>query len=276
MSYLLGFVDFVFSPLLILWHHRRLIGLLVKREIEAKYKGSLLGLLWMIAMPIAMLCIYTVVFGVIFESHWPDQTKEGITVTALYIYSGLILFTIFSENIGRAPGLVLENTSYVKKLVFPLEILPWVSIISSLVPAAVSFLVFFALYLATFGIPPWTALLLPVLVVPLVLIVVGLSWLLAALGVFFRDLRHAMGLVVMVVMFSAPLFFSLNAVPENMRPYLSINPMVIPLEASKNFLFRGSTAIPGNFWLYLAIAWAMAALGRYAFARLRWGFADVV
>lgn len=276
MSYLFGFVDFLFSPLLILWRHRRLIGLLVKREIEAKYKGSLLGLLWMIAMPIAMLCIYTVVFGIIFESHWPDQTKQGITVTALYIYSGLILFTIFQDNIGRAPGLVLENISYVKKLVFPLEILPWVSIAGSLVPAAVSFLVFLALYLATFGIPPWTTLLLPVLVLPLVLIVAGLSWLLAALGVFFRDLRHVMGLVVLVVMFSAPLFFSMSAVPETMRPYFVINPMLIPLEASKNFLFHGTTAIPGNFWLYLAIAWAIAAFGRYAFARLRWGFADVV
>jgi len=276
MSYLVGFAEFIFSPILILWRHRRLIGLLVKREVEAKYKGSLLGLLWMIAMPAAMLCVYTVVFGLVFQSHWPDQIGEGITVTALYIFSGLILFTIFSENIGRAPGLVLENTAYVKKLVFPLEILPWVSIFSSLVPAAVSFLVFLALYFVTFGMPPWTALLLPILVLPLILIVAGLSWILAALGVFFRDLRHVMGIVVMVTMFSAPLFFSMSAVPSQLRPYFAINPMLIPLEASKNFLFRGSIAIPGNFWLYLVIAWVTAAFGRYAFARLRWGFADVV
>jgi len=276
MSYLVGFAEFIFSPILILWHHRRLIGLLVRREVEAKYKGSLLGLLWMIAIPVAMLAIYTVVFGLIFQSHWPDQIGEGVTVTALYIFSGLILFTILAENIGRAPGLVLENTAYVKKLVFPLEILPWVSIISSLVPAVVSFLVFLALYFVTFGMPPWTTLLLPVLVVPLILIVAGLCWLLAALGVFFRDLRHVMGIVVMITMFTSPLFYPLSSVPEDLRPYFTINPMLIPLEASKNFLFQGSLAMPGNFWLYLAVAWATAVLGRYAFARLRWGFADVV
>ena len=169
------------------WQHRRLILSLARREIESRYRGSFLGLVWSFLTPLLMLAVFTFVFSVVFQARW-QVPVGGKGQFALLLFSGLIVFNIFAECINRAPGLVLEHATYVKKVVFPLEILPWVSLLGALFNVLASLVVLLVLYVMVLGAPPWTAILFPVIVLPLILLVMGLSWFLASVGVFVRDL----------------------------------------------------------------------------------------
>lgn len=160
------------------WRNKSLILKLVQREVVGRYKGSVLGIFWSLATPIFMLLIYTFVFSVVFKARWGGGS-DSKTEFALLLFAGLIIFNLFAECVGRAPGLILANVNYVKKVVFPLEVLPWVSMGSALFHFAVSLGVWLAAYLVLFGVPHWHVLLMPMVVLPLVLFVMGLSWALA-------------------------------------------------------------------------------------------------
>lgn len=257
------------------WRHRRLIRSLVARELQARYRGSLLGTGWTIILPLLMLTTYTFVFVGIF--HNSNQEVEGQKLDfTLALFVGLIVFTLFSEVFIRSPGLLLENVSFLKKVPFPIEVLPWISVSVALVNAAVAFTILILFYLVRIGVPPPAALAVPVILAPLIMVLMGLSWFLASAGVFLRDLRPLMGPVSNLIMFLSPVFYPLSALPERFRPFMYWNPLTIPIQDIKVALFLGRLADPlpwlGSLGLGGVVMWA----GYWWFEQTRHAFADVV
>ena len=257
------------------WRNRQLIRNLVQREVLGRYKGSVLGIFWSLATPIFMLAVYTFVFSVVFKARWGGGS-DSKTEFALLLFAGLIIFNLFSECIGRAPGLILANVNYVKKVVFPLEVLPWVSMGSALFHFAVSLGVWLVAYLVLFGVPHWHVVLLPLVVLPLVLFVMGLSWALASLGVYLRDVGQIIGLVITVLMFLTPIFYPASALPEAYQPLMFFNPLTLPIEMARDMLYWGKVPQLGTLAIYAAGAGAFAMLGFASFQKRRKGFADVL
>jgi lipopolysaccharide transport system permease protein len=259
-----------------LWRNRQLIRNLIHREVVGRYKGSMLGIFWSLATPIFMLAVYTFVFSVVFKARWGNSGSDSKTEFALVLFAGLIIFNLFSECVSRAPGLILANVNYVKKVVFPLEVLPWVSMGSALFHFAVSLGVWLVAYLGLFGVPHWHALLLPLLLVPLVLFVMGLSWALASLGVYLRDVGQIIGLVITVLMFLSPIFYPASSLPEAYQPIMFFNPLTLPIEMARDLLYWGKLPSMMLLALYAAGSLACAVLGFAWFQKTRKGFADVV
>lgn len=255
---------------------RKLIFRLARREILARYKGSLLGQLWAVLNPLLLLAVYTFVFSVVFQMRWGSIGGQSTGQFALLVFSGLILFNIFAECVTRAPGLMLENVSYIKKLVFPLEILPYVQMAGALFSAVIGMAILALFYPFVFGAPPATALLAPLIFLPLILLVMGLSWLLASVGVFLRDVRQMIGLAVTVVMFMSPVFYPVEMVPPAFRLLLKFGPLAIPMEEMKAVLFWGRLPDWQALGLYSLASLLVAVAGFWWFMRTRKAFADVV
>lgn len=263
------------NPISTAWRYRALIVRLSLREIQAKYRGSLFGLLWSVVTPILMVCTYAFVFTYIFQPRW--TVEDGVEANfVLLLYSGFLIYGLFGECLGRASGLVLENPSYVKKVVFPLEVLPIVSLLTASVNFFIGLCVLLIIYLFMYGVPPATALLLPVVLLPLLLLALGMSWIVAALGVYLRDIGHIVGVLISVLMFLSPIFYPITAVPETVRPILMANPLTPVLEASKDVLFWGRIPELGSLVGALAVTALIAFVGFKIFNWLRTGFADVV
>ncbi|MBN2645381.1 MAG: ABC transporter permease [Desulfuromonadaceae bacterium] len=258
-----------------LWHHRQLIVSLVRREVVGRYRGSVLGLLWSFFNPVFMLAVYTFVFSVVFKARW-SVANESRAEFALVLFAGLIFFNFFAECLNRAPGLILANANYVKKVVFPLEVLCWVSCGSALFHALVSLVVWLLFYLVVVGVPPLSVLLFPLVLLPLVLLTMGLSWLLASLGVFLRDVSQIIGIVMTILLFLTPIFYPLTAIPEQYRGYVYANPMTFIIEQARDLLcFHQPLHWPGLGLLTL-IALVVAWGGFAWFQKTRKGFADVL
>lgn len=257
------------------WDHRSLIRVLVKREVIGRYRGSLLGILWSFFNPLLMLAVYTFVFGVVFKSRWNVESDSKIEF-ALLLFAGLIVFNLFAECVNRSPVLILSNVNYVKKVVFPLEILPWVALGSAAFHAIISWSVWLAAYLIFFGIPHATVLLLPLVMLPLIFLIIGLTWWLASLGVYLRDVSQFVGVFVTVLMFLSPIFYPASALPEWFRNFLIINPLTTVVEQVRDVMFWGK--FPD--WLMLAVSFLIsiiiAWLGFAWFQKTRKGFADVI
>lgn len=222
-----------------------------------------------------MLAVYTFVFTVMFKARWASGSANTGEF-ALHIFSGLLIFGIFAETVSRAPLLIHENVTYVKKVVFPLEVLPGVVLGAALFNAAVGFVIFFIFYGLVIGPPPVTALVLPVLIAPLLFFTLGLSWLLASLGVFVRDVRYVVTVLISVMMFLSPIFYPASALPEKMRPYLLLNPIAPVLDSVKGALFNGILPdwilFGGALSLSLLVSWA----GYSFFMLTRRAFSDVI
>jgi len=259
-----------------LWRNRALIKSLTQREVVGRYKGSMLGIFWSLATPIFMLAIYTFVFSVIFKARWGAGGSDSKTEFALVLFAGLMIFNLFSECISRSPGLILSNINYVKKVVFPLEVLPWVSMGSSLFHFVVSLGVWLVAYLLLFGVPHWHVLLLPLVLVPLVLFVMGLSWALASLGVYLRDVGQIIGLAITVLMFLTPIFYPASSLPPAYQPLMFLNPLTPPIEMTRDLLYWGKLPNMTLLALYAVGSLACAVLGFAWFQKTRKGFADVL
>lgn len=257
------------------WRNRALIIALIKREVIGRYRGSFMGILWSFFNPIVMLAIYTFVFSFIFNSRWAGA-GDSKAEFALILFAGLMVFNLFGECVTRAPNLIISNANYVKKVVFPLEILPCVIAGSSLFHALVSLIVWLLAYCVFFGIPPLTLFYLPLVIAPLVLIILGLSWGLAAIGVYMRDVAHFIGLVTSGLMFLAPIFYPATAVPEEYRHLLLLNPLTVAVENVRAVLFFGQQPDWQALGIYACIAIAVAYLGFAFFQKTRKGFADVL
>lgn len=263
------------QPFAVAWQHRRLIWRLSKREIEAKYRGTLLGMFWGFALPLATLAVYTFVFTNIFHARWTTPTGQTSEV-ALLMFSGILFYGVFAETVNRSPSLVTDHVSYVKKVVFPLEILPWVAVTTAICTSAMGFSMLFAASLAVSGLPPAQFPLFFALFVPLVLFALGLSWFFASLGVFVQDIKQIIGVGTTLLMFLTPILYPVAAVPQDVRWILSLNPLTPIIELSKVALFFG-----GDFdWRTLValtlFSWAVAWLGLAWFMKTKKAFADVI
>jgi lipopolysaccharide transport system permease protein len=195
---------------------------------------------------------------------------------ALLYFSGLILFDFWFDCINRAPALLLENVPYIKKVVFPLEILCWVALAGALFRVVVSGAILLAFYLAIDGVPPASALAVPVTLVPFALVALGFMWFLSAAGVYLRDLRQAVVVVAPTAMFLSPIFFPLAVVPEPFQTLLYLNPLTLIVETVRAALFLGQWPDWTALAAYSGVAWFFAWAGYAWFLRLRGGFADVV
>lgn len=258
-----------------LWRNRHLIKTLVKREVIGRYRGSLMGILWSFFNPVFMLVVYTFVFSVVFKARWTGGS-DSKTEFALVLFAGLIVFNLFSECFNRSPALILSNVNYVKKVVFPLEILPWVTLGSALFHALISLGVWLIAYSIFFGTPHLTVFLLPLVIVPLVLFVMGVTWGMASLGVYLRDISQFIGVVTTVLMFLSPIFYSANALPEAYRSLLLLNPLTLVIEQARDVLFWGRIPDIKALMLYLVGSTMVAWVGFAWFQKTRKGFADVL
>ena len=258
-----------------LWHNRFLIRTLIQREIAGKYRGSVLGLLWAFFNPVFMLLVYTLVFSVVFKTRW-SVGSDSKSEFALVLFAGLIVFNLFAECIGRAPMLVLSNASYVKRVVFPLEILAWVTMGSAFFHASVSLLVWLVAYGVVIGMPHMSVLWMPLVVLPLVFLTMGVSWALASLGVYLRDISQLIGIVITTLMFLSPIFYPVTALPPDYQFLLFINPLTPIIQMTRDVLYWGN---PPNFTvlgLTFVVSAVVAWLGYAWFQRTRKGFADVI
>lgn len=270
--------DFSITPVELvasLWRHRSLIAASVKREVLGRYRGSVMGILWSFFNPLFMLAVYTFVFSVVFQARWSGGSGSK-TEFALVLFAGLMMFNLFAECINRAPGLILSNVNYVKKVVFPLEILPAVTLLAALFHLLISLGVWLLAYVIFFGVPHATVLYLPLIVLPLVVFIMGLGWALASLGVYLRDVSQFIGLITTVLMFLSPIFYPATALPEAYRHLLYLNPLTPVIEQTRDVLFWGKNPdflMLGLYWLITAI---IAWLGFAWFQKTRKGFADVL
>lgn len=258
-----------------IWTHRHLAGLLVARNVEMSFRGSFLGKLWAALVPLLRLAVYTTVLGFILKVRWPGQHNTPLE-TALLYFVGLTFYDFFMESVSTAPGLMLDNVNFVKKVVFPLEILPFASLGASLVRLCVTSAILLAFFLAIRGIPPLAALAIPIVIAPFALLVLGAVWFLSALGAYVRDLRQLMGVLALVMMYLSPIFFPLAMVPARARAFFYANPLAFPIESTRAALFAGQWPYWPGLAAYAVVALLFAAAGYRWFLRVKPGFADVV
>lgn len=265
----------VLDPYVTAFRHRELIWRMARREIESRTKATILGTAWLVISPLLLLGVYTFVFTVIFTSRWNIGDGAHVSV-ALLMFSGLTAFGFVAECVSRAPGLVLENTSYVKKVVFPLEVLPWISLIGSLVTVVINMALMVIAHIIINGLPPVTVILTPIVLAPLALMTLGVSWFLASLGVFLRDVRQLTSFIVSFLMFLGPVFYPLTAVPEHLRHLMYFNPLTPAIEQLRQVMFLGEWPDMKIYTITLVAGLIVSALGYVWFMKTRKGFADVL
>lgn len=255
--------------------NREMIFMLIKREVISRYRGSVMGIFWSLIYPIVLLSVYTFVYHVVLKGKWRggDETK---TEFALIFFAGFLVFMFFSECISRATTMILTNVNYVKKVVFPLEVLPYVTIGAALFQLFVSFFVWVVFYFLLRGLPSWTIFYFPLVLFPCVLFIISASWFLAALGVYYRDIPQLINLILSVLMFCTPIFFPLSAVPEAYRSLFYLNPLTFIVEQTRDVLIWGK----GPHWtsmLLVTVGYAILTwLSFIWFQKVRKGFADVL
>lgn len=254
---------------------RDLIWQMTMREVVGRYRGSILGLFWSFFSPILMLTIYTFVFSVVFKARWGGG-EESRFEFALILFCGLIVFNLFAECITRAPSLIVGNVNYVKKVVFPLEILPLVAMGAALFHGVVSLGVLLVFYVLVSASLHWTIIFAPLVILPLLLTTLGLSWFLASIGVFVRDVSQTIGLLMTVFMFVSPIFFPVSAIPAKYQDYIYMNPLTFIIEQMRDVLIWGKLPSWSGLCAVMLIGTLVAWLGLVWFQKTRKGFADVL
>ncbi len=261
-----------------------LIRQMTWRDIAGRYKGSMIGVLWSFLTPLLMLTLYTLVFGVMFKVRWTSASPPGSSMQlgespadfALVLFVGLIMHSFMAECMTRAPNLVIGNVNFVKRVVFPLEVLGWSVITSALFHGAISLIVLLLISIIMHGTVPWTVVLLPLVLVPFATLVLGLTWFLSATGVFVRDIGQAVQPLVTVLLFLSPILTPPSAVPEWLRPVLFLNPITVPVEQARALLIWGVLPDWWQLAAYSVVALLVAWAGALWFARCRPAFADVL
>ena len=260
-----------------IFRHRFLVGQLARRSVMGSFGGSAGGLAWVVAKPLLMLAVYTFVFGYVFKSRFFRGSEAHDPFEfALALYAGLAAFTVFAELIGKAPGLVVSNANFVKKVIFPVGMIVVAEFVAILFYFLVGMALFVPMMFFHYGSLPWTALAAPMVVVPLFMMTLGLGWFLASLGVFLRDVSQVVPLVVTVFMFLSPIFVPLEALPEGVRGWVELNPVTWAVENLRGVFFLGQ--LPGatstvlQYGLGLLTMW----LGWAWFRKTQRAFADVL
>ncbi|MCL6443696.1 MAG: ABC transporter permease [Alicyclobacillus sp.] len=264
------------NPLLLFWRSKDLILQLTRRDIISKYKGSFLGITWSFITPLLMLAVYTFVFSVVFKARWNVNSTNNRVEFALVLFCGLSAYNFFSEVVLRSPGLILNNVNYVTKVVFPLEILSVVAILSSGINFMTNVMILLIGLLLLMGVIHWTVVFFPLVVLPIVLLALGLSWLLASIGVFFRDIGQFMAVFIQALVFLSPIFYPVTAIPKGFRFLIYLNPISYVAEDMRQIMVWGH--MPNWQWLCVGtlVGTCVAALGYMWFQRTKGGFADVL
>lgn len=254
----------------------QLIFQMTRREVLGRYKGSVFGLVWSLFNPILMLTIYTFVFAVIFKARWAGTLGDSKLEFALILFVGIAVYTILADSINQSPSLITNNSNYVKRVVFPLEILPFISMGSTLFHIGISFMVLIAGLFLMNGFVSWTIILLPLVLLPLIIFSIGISWFLASLGVFIPDIRQATGIFSTALMFLSPIFYPVSALPERIQQWAFLNPLTFIIEQARAVLVFGVIPDWRGLFVYGFFACCCAWLGFVWFQKTRKGFADVL
>ena len=241
-----------------------------------RYRGSLLGLTWSFLTPLLMLGVYSFVFVGVFRASWPGTAKGGGLEFALQVFAGLVVFNLFAEMTSRAPNLIVEQPNLVKKVIFPVELLTWVTVLSGLFHLLIGVVSLLLVLLLSRGGLPVTALALPLVLLPFLPFLLGLGWFLSALGVFVRDVGQVMTMVVSLSMFMSPVFYSLSTLDARWQFWMRLNPLTLIIEQVRAVLLQGQWPAWGALGLYALLACAFAAAGATFFQLTRKGFADVL
>lgn len=253
-----------------------LIKELTIRDIYSKYKGSILGVFWSVVIPIGMLLVFSFVFGEIFKTKWPGNREGSMVDFAINLYIGLSIFWFFSDVLGRASGLVTTVPSFVKKVIFPLEILPVVSLLGALFHLCINLILICVALLMAKGTLPLEVLMLPVIIVVTFPFLLGVGLFLGALGVYVRDITAIMGVVLNMLMFLSPIFYPLSAIPHHLQWLFELNPVTLIIENCRGVLMHGFYPQWEKLGVYLVCSMLMWFLGHKVFKATRGGFADVI
>jgi lipopolysaccharide transport system permease protein len=257
-----------------LFRHRSLVIELTKREFSGKYRGSFGGMAWSFAQPLFLLTVYTIAFGVILKARW--GFSGGTANYAVMLFAGLIIFNAFSECLIRSTNLISGNPNFVKKIVFPLELLPVIMVATAMIHALIAMAVWFLGYFALFGTPKGTAVLFPVILICLIPVMLGTGWLLAAVGVIVKDIGQLTGMLSQTLLFLTPIFYSIEAAPPVLQKLLMLNPLTFIVEQFRRVLFYGEMPALKGLLIYFVLASVFAWASLALFRRLRPAFADMV
>ncbi|MFT4797844.1 MAG: lipopolysaccharide transport system permease protein [Candidatus Azotimanducaceae bacterium] len=259
-----------------LWQNHSLIFQLTWRDISGRYRGSLFGLGWSFINPFLMLIVYTFVFSVLFKARWGIEGEDNKSVFAVILFVGLICHSFLAEILMGSPALIRSNVNYVKKVVFPLEVLSVVTLLSALFHSLMSFCVLMIVVLALNGFIHWTAIIAPIIFLPLVVLALGLSWILASIGTYFRDISQAIGIITTLLLFLSPVFYPISIMPEQYQVFFLINPLTFIIEQARLVLLDGVMPDWKGLGLYSVASLLVAQIGYWWFQRTRNGFADVL
>ena len=258
------------------WQHRDLILVLTKREIRGRYKGSVFGLLWSFITPLLLLSVFTFVFGEIFQARWAGSDRAGGIDFAAAMFAGYLIHLFFSDCISRAPTLILGNVNYVKKVRFPLEILPVVTVISALFHLFTAYLILLALILLSDWALSWTALWVPIIFLPFILLILGFTWMLSALSVYLRDIGQLIVPILTAMLFLSPVFYPLSSVADRFLPVYQLNPLTQVIEQTRGALLHEQLPNWGALAMYSLVGVLVMLVGHAFFQSTRRGFADVL
>jgi len=263
------------DPVKRIWHCRELLWQLTVHDVRSRYRGSAMGLLWSIVTPLLMLAVYTAFFNEVFGARLGPSAQTAPQF-ALALFIGMLLHGLLSECMTRAPALIVSQPNLVKKVVFPLEILPIVSLGSALIHLLAGMAIWLGFYCVAEGMPPPTAPLIVVVLLPFTLMTLGIGWILAALGVYLRDLAHVTPILSSVLLFASPVFYPLSMLREPFRSVVAASPLTLPIEQARAVLLTGHLPDWPALLAYTLVAVLVAALGLLWFAGTSKGFADVV
>ena len=257
--------------------YRVIIPQMIKRDITERYRGSVLGILWSLITPLILLSVYTFVFGTLFNARWENTLPGGSKLEfAMILFAGLALFQLFADVVTRAPTLILGHANYVKKVVFPLEVLVPVSLGSALFHAMISLVILLGLVFYLTNAIPMTVFLFPLVLIPFCIMLLGLGWFLAALGVYLRDMGQIIGTFATAMMFLAPIFYPPSMLPDWVIPYVMLNPIVVPVNAIRDVMIFDRMPDWTALGVYSCVSIVVAIVGYWFFQRTRKGFADVL
>lgn len=265
----------IVSPFTCAWKNRFIVFSMARREVIGRYRGSVLGLLWSFLNPLLMLALYTFFFRYIFNAKWPE-VGDTTADYAVMLFAGLIVHGMAAEIMTRSTGLIVGNANLVKKLLFPVEVLPWVTLLSALFHTAISFLVLLCFLIFSGGQLHWTLLLLPIVLIPMALLFLGLAWFLSALGAYLRDVEQIIGSVVTLLLFTSTVFFSIEHAPKEVRPILSLNPITEIINNVRKVVVYGVQPDWYNLAVYALVAAVFMQCGYYFFKKTSDGFGDIL
>lgn len=261
-------------PVTSIWQNRRLIQSMVRRDILARYRGSFGDVLWTVLNPLLLMATYSFVFGVVLQSRFgADNSRSGFV---LNFFAGMLPWLAFSEAVGRAPHVMLEHRNFIRKLLFPVEILPVTQTLAALVTQAFATGVFLLILLLVRGGLPASALWLPVLLIPQVFFTLGTAWLLSALGVFMRDLGQIIGFLLTLWFFLTPICYPETSLPKEAAFVLTKNPIYVLVRGYRAVFLENSAPAFSSLWKLWLVAGVMFVLGYACFHKLRKSFADVI